>query len=379
VTLVADDLAEAQPPGSGSEAGGVMRVSEDSSRVFFVSTAVLAAGSRDADGEEAVSGDDNLYVYDTNTASTAFITTLSPEDKADWAEDRREVAATADGRYLVFASKGDLTPNASGSSTQIYRYDTEAGVLSRLTVGEDGMNENGNALSLRTELQASDYAGAFAYAGTPGVAVSEDGTKVVFVSSLALTAGALDNMCASETLGGECLVPALNVYEWEAGHVYLISDGRDAHPALDGGAIELYGMTPAGDDILFRTADPLVPEDTDTQADIYDARVDGGVPAPVTTPGCTGEGCQGPLAPPPSPVSPLPAPGVDENFASSPAAPKPKPLTRAQKLEKALKVCHADKKKAKRVACERAARKRYGPQKRKAAARKSSNDRTGHR
>ncbi len=37
-----------------------------------------------------------------------------------------------------------------------------------------------------------------------------------------------------------------------------------------------------------------------------------------------------------------------------------KPLTRAQKLAAALKVCKKDKKKAKRQACEKTARKKYG-------------------
>ncbi len=40
--------------------------------------------------------------------------------------------------------------------------------------------------------------------------------------------------------------------------------------------------------------------------------------------------------------------------------PKVKALTRAQKLAKALKTCKKDKKKSKRVACEKAARKKYG-------------------
>jgi hypothetical protein len=40
---------------------------------------------------------------------------------------------------------------------------------------------------------------------------------------------------------------------------------------------------------------------------------------------------------------------------------KPKTLTRSQKLAKALKVCHKDKKRAKRAKCVRQARKRYGP------------------
>jgi hypothetical protein len=47
-----------------------------------------------------------------------------------------------------------------------------------------------------------------------------------------------------------------------------------------------------------------------------------------------------------------------------------KALTRAQKLAKALKVCKRDKKKGKRQSCEKAARKKFGPLKKKAKKRK---------
>jgi hypothetical protein len=52
--------------------------------------------------------------------------------------------------------------------------------------------------------------------------------------------------------------------------------------------------------------------------------------------------------------------------------PKSKPLTRAQKLKLALKACKKKPKGKKRQACERAARKKYGPVKKskKAAKRK---------
>jgi hypothetical protein len=43
----------------------------------------------------------------------------------------------------------------------------------------------------------------------------------------------------------------------------------------------------------------------------------------------------------------------------------PKPLTRAQKLAKALKACKKDKSKSKRTACEKQARKKYGQVKKK--------------
>jgi hypothetical protein len=51
--------------------------------------------------------------------------------------------------------------------------------------------------------------------------------------------------------------------------------------------------------------------------------------------------------------------------------PKAKPLTRAQKLAKALKACTKDKAKKKRAECRAAARKLYGA-KHKAKKRKTS-------
>jgi hypothetical protein len=47
----------------------------------------------------------------------------------------------------------------------------------------------------------------------------------------------------------------------------------------------------------------------------------------------------------------------------STAPPKPKPLTKAQKLTKALKVCRKIKQHKRRVSCEKQARARYGPKK----------------
>jgi hypothetical protein len=49
---------------------------------------------------------------------------------------------------------------------------------------------------------------------------------------------------------------------------------------------------------------------------------------------------------------------------------KPKTLTRAEKLKKALKACHKEKKRSKRAACERQARKRYAPVKAKRGKKK---------
>jgi hypothetical protein len=66
---------------------------------------------------------------------------------------------------------------------------------------------------------------------------------------------------------------------------------------------------------------------------------------------------QGPLAQPPTP--PLLAVPAISFPAESPRAPSAKPLTSAQRLEQALKACRKDKKRAKRVACEKQAHKKY--------------------
>jgi hypothetical protein len=128
----------------------------------------------------------------------------------------------------------------------------------------------------------------------------------------------------------------------------------------------LIGATPSGSDVFFTTADPLVPGDTDTQVDIYDARVDGGFPAPTTPRSCEGEGCQGPPATPP--VFGAPGSAIfsgNGNLAPLVAAnPPPAKRTaaqiRAEKLSKALKACRTKHNKEKRAFCEKQAKKRYG-------------------
>jgi len=62
-----------------------------------------------------------------------------------------------------------------------------------------------------------------------------------------------------------------------------------------------------------------------------------------------------------TPVSQIAAKEEAENKKNG----KPLPLTNKQKLEKALKVCHKDKKKSKRTKCERAAHKKYPTAKKK--------------
>jgi hypothetical protein len=213
--------------------------------------------------------------------------------------------------------------------------------------------------------------------------MSDDGSLVFFQSPAGLTARALNDV---PLFGGEGHALAQNVYEWQApgthgcgeaaGCVYLISDGLDASEsggsAAIGGSVELLGTDASGGDVFFSTADRLVAADTDSELDYYDARVDGGFPAPSVPAGCEGDACH--EAGPSSGVfgsslsetltgqGNLASPGV-----KPPPGPKPKTVAqlRAERLAKALKQCKKDKKKPKRVACEKQARKKYAPTKTK--------------
>ncbi|MDT4932191.1 MAG: hypothetical protein QOK11_83, partial [Pseudonocardiales bacterium] len=79
-----------------------------------------------------------------------------------------------------------------------------------------------------------------------------------------------------------------DVYEWNDGNISLISAGTGT-----GGG--LAAVDPGGRDVFLQTNDQLVPQDGDSNRDIYDARSGGGFPVTPPAGQCSGDGCQGPL------------------------------------------------------------------------------------
>jgi hypothetical protein len=350
-------------PGSGAEVLGVVRVSEDGSHVYFVARGQLTTGSN-GEGQQAMAGKDNMYVFDTVTQTTRFVATLSGEDEDVWRQRGDNVDATPDGRFLVFASAADLTSDdTSGESApQLFEYDAATGRLVRVSVGANGSFNNDGNTNVREDAPTLATGANYRTADQPTTAasslrVTSDGSVVVFQSKNSLTPQALDG--------------ATNVYEYEAGNVHLISDGHDASLVEGGPAVRLWGMDASGQNVLFTTADSLVPEDTDTQLDVYDARREGGFPGTELPVSCSGEECQGALSQPPQLSAPASATAEGGNLAPPtpvPVKPKTAAQIRAQKLAKALKACHAKHNRHKRQACEAQARKRYGPTKAKKAS-----------
>jgi hypothetical protein len=374
------------------EVQGVARVSQDGSHVYFVAKGILTEG-KNAEGQEPVAGGENLYVFERDAAypqgRVTFLATLFEEDAVDWGEaDFRPVQATPDGRFVVFTSAAPLTAykeEDTSTVSQVFEYDAAEERLVRVSVGQksaaspEGFNKDGNTEVDPAQIESPVFEeSTVPTAAQSGLDVSSDGSYVVFTSSDALTPQAVE---AANAQSG-------SVYEYHSvgpvtnGNVYLISDGKD---------VTQHGHFPhwidaSGHDVFFPTSDPLVAQDANTEADIYDARVNGGVLMPAAPVACEGEMCQGAPGSAQSFGSPTSSsPGPDGNLAvpSVKSAPKrPRLLTRSEKLAKALKACRRSNKtkskrdnktKSERAACEAHARKTYGE---KPKGKKSARSRT---
>jgi hypothetical protein len=410
-------------PGAGADVEGVSRISEDGSHVYFVANGVLttspspgaqgygARGEPVNSGAVAQAGGENLYAYDTETKQTAFIADLcsgpgasgslsdaqcpsslnstrwrsgsSRNDQVVWSHgaeggDERPVQATPDGRFLVFTSYGDLTADDTSTARQVFEYDTQEERLVRISIGQDGFNNDGNTSAGNESGHAADTGnasivtphyieGEMTRGGALARTMSDDGSYVFFQSPVGLTSQALDDVAIDSE--GDM---AQNVYEYHDGHVSLISDGNDtsALSSVTGNAqmssVSLVGASASGGNVFFTTVDPLDPsEDTDTQVDIYDARIGGGFPAAAAPSECQGETCQGVQGEAPSLAAPSSATFSGAGNLTGPTSgpvrkTKAKPLTRAQKLAKARNACRKKKNRKKRAVCEKQAKRAYG-------------------
>ncbi len=185
----------------------------------------------------------------------------------------------------------------------------------------------------------------------------------------------------------ECTGESETYDQRAGGCVGLISSGTSTGESAFLDASESGGEAPHGEelsegasDVFFVSSAELVPQDTEPTFSLFDAHeCTSASPCIVPEEEKPPEVCQSTEA-----CHPYTAPGGSSLGAPASAGagapgnltpqhdvlpaktmvkPKPKPLTRAQKLAKALKACRAQHKHSakSRVACERQARKRYGP------------------
>ena len=303
------------------ELRGVVQVSPDGSHVYFVAGGVLTS-ARNYAGLSAQPGGDNLYLYERDArypgGRTVFVATLSPRDEQLlWHEDKWS-NITPDGRFLVLVSRTVLTADDASSAGQVFEYDSQSNTMVRVSIGQNGYNDDGNIHEAREEPRILSPS----YTPEPylpmkysdRLTMSGDGSYVFFESPVALVPGALN--LVPEV--GDSTALAKNVYEYHDGSMYLISDGQDT------GAVSLNGTDLSGRDVLISTADPLVAQAAgSTNVDVYDARIDGGISAPPAPEACEGDTCQGLLGAAPVLLSP----GSEfQRGGENVAAPAPAPL-----------------------------------------------------
>ncbi len=338
--------------GEGAAVQGVTQISEDGAYVYYVATGKLT--------EDASEGQPNLYVSHDG-GEPVYIAMLSEEDVSDWRHpgineaeagpETNTAAVSPDGTHLAFISEAKLTAYdntraqpgdcQNAGCPEVYLYDSETATLRCASCDPSGARPVGPA--------KLNGAYPISYTQYRARSVLDDGT--VFFDS-------------SDTLTPHAHPGLQNVYEYTEGAPHALSDVTTVQEAT------FLDTSPTGADVFIGTAQPLLPGTSSQNLQIYDARIDGGLPAPAAPAPCeSAETCRTPT----QPAQGDPAPGGSAAFTGPPSpipnvsgAPKLKPPpTRAQKLAAALRACHRDKKKTRRRRCEQSARKRYGARRHK--------------
>jgi hypothetical protein len=266
-----------------------VNVSTDGSHVYFVSRSQL-------DGANGELGANNLYVWDSRSADTRFIATVTEADVTGginlvrWASDAATPTMSSthgpandpsrtnpDGSVLVFQSRAKLTSYENAEHIEVYRYDAEVPSLTCVSCNPNAVTATADA-SLQSVWSGSQDPVTPLPPVYPVANVTDDGQSIFFQSPEPLLKSDAD--------------VAQDVYEWKAGHLGLISSGTSRLNDY------LYSVSSDGEDALFLTNDHLLPFDRSSAGAIYDARVGGGFPiVGAGLPPCQGDACQGePLA-----------------------------------------------------------------------------------
>ncbi len=353
-------------PAAHAEVLGVLGASEDGSYIYFVANGVLAPGASPGHctgGSESAAC--NLYV--SHDGSTTFIATLNDQDVGDWHETiggvNNSAIVSPDGRYLAFQSLNSLTGydnlKANGAQcgtdssqlrcTEVFLYDADGGPAGKLNCAS--CNPSGGA-----------PAGA-SLISRPGV--TEEGLINYEPRYLSDSGRLFFN--SLDALVPQDVNAQWDVYEFEPGGI----GGCEAEqgcispisPGTSKEASTFIDASDTGEDVFFVTSEPLVAQDGDQSADLYDAKVNGGLESQNEGPAssCAGEACKPPASRQPGEQAAssggLAGPG---NLTPSPAvAVRGKAPTRAQRLAAALRLCKS-KPKRKRPSCIAQAKRRYG-------------------
>ena len=306
---------------AGSEHADVLRViplgGHDSSYVYFVAEGVLASNTREFSNSEgktvvegAEPGKQNLYLW--NGEKTVFIAS-----GVSYQGRQGNEQTSSDGKWIAFESQKGLTgydfvePKGVYPINELFLYSAATEQLVCASCNPTGEAPVAGGGVARFSREHEEGYGVFRERH-----VLTDAGQLFFETR--------DALVPSDTNG------QLDVYEYEGGHVYLISSGTSSFGS------NLEGASESGDDVFFRSNQALVPQDQrEGQIVIYDARVAGGFPEPVSPPACTtADACRTAVPPQPS-VYGAPASQTFSGVGNlAPPATKAKPKAKPVKCRK---------------------------------------------
>ncbi|HEY5194002.1 MAG TPA: hypothetical protein VIJ39_09065 [Solirubrobacteraceae bacterium] len=385
------DLTVDPNAGEAAQAEGVLGVSENGSYVYFDAAGALTANAEPSKCEYYLAKATktemqtcNVYVY--HDGVTRFIGAAGAE--------LLDARVSPGGNWLAFMSDRDLTgydtrDAVSGHLDQeVYLYDASAEKLVCASCNPTGARPAGlnteNINGKEAFENAGDSSNALSSwwvaAGVPHwTRFSGEGT--LYQPRYLSDSGRLF-FNSSEGLVPNDVNGTIDVYEYEPPGVGDCTQASATYGQRSGGCVGLIssGSSPEestfldasgrGEDVFFLTLAKLVAQDYDQAIDVYDAHECSAVapcfPAPpVLPPVCdTGDACKAAPTPQPS-IFGEPSSATFSGVGNVSAAPAtkvtPKRLSRSQKLAAALRTCQRDRKRARRAACERVARGRYGP------------------
>jgi hypothetical protein len=295
---------------------GIAGISSEGAYTYFVAKGAFPEANPNIGGKKPEVGKYNLYVWHEGLpGSISYIAALSELDETDWrgfsapqglgaANGEKSSRVIPDGRTLLFASILPLGSYENHGHVELFLYDASSGRLICVSCNPNGEPATENAyltqppqgLFLHLKRGSQQFMSRN---------LSNDGTRVFFETE-------------------EQLLPVddnslMDVYEWEAGHLYLISSGQSSSESYFGDA------SANGGDVFFYTRQRLVAQDQDNNVDLYDARQNGGIPAQneLAPPACLGEECHGLTSAPPELASPSTAvyQGAGTISPTMPAAP----------------------------------------------------------
>lgn len=280
----------------GQEAPHAIAVSDDGSRIYFISNHRLLQGA-------ATNG---IYRLDVPNRALAYVAPGGSQTNAgDYSPFGN--AINPDGSVFIFQSENPALSAISGAQNdgllQDYRYDDSDRSLVCASCPPDGSAPRGR---VERGLGGDSH--------DPNGGAVDDKGDFFFVTPTPLVSA--DQNTAPT---GQNPNVGDDVYEWRDGQLLLVTDGQT--PSIGGVAPEIVGAAPSGRDVFFTQAAQLTPDAIDAQRRLYDARIGGGFEFPQPPPPCSLEACQGTASPPPNDGTPaslsFSGPGNQANQASS--------------------------------------------------------------